>query len=138
MNATCESLNKKDILTNIAWIINSYSPGSLEHDIWTDAYNLIEDMTPTHAHWIVYSRPSSADSYWEKSQKCSNCLSDPSYSDTDNYCSNCGKPMSNIVFNENCEYFYNNMCSYFHDVCSCNGDTDKCEIGRRNRAAYRR
>jgi hypothetical protein len=137
-------LRKQDVIDTLKRYVNSFPYGTLERDIWNDACRAVEDISPTWGHWVVYGRASSGDSMWEKSYRCSECKEDPSFSDYNDFCSCCGKPMNGIVTYEPCEYFTRKlgvaMCKHSSEEteCYCNGDVDNCEIGRRNRAAYRR
>ena len=135
-------LRKSEVWNKLKQVADSYPQGSLEREIWNDACQLVEDISPTWAHWIVYGRASSADTMWEKSRKCSNCQNDPSYSEVENFCSGCGKPMNGIVLEEPCEYYSKKlgcpMCKRTSEECHCNGDVDYFEIGRDWRASHRR
>ena len=65
-------LRKSEVWNKLKQAADSFPQGSLEREIWNDACQLVEDISPTWAHWIVYGRASSADTMWEKSRKCSN------------------------------------------------------------------
>lgn len=131
-------LRKNEILDKLKQTANSYPFGSLERDIWNDACQLVEDIQPTWAHWVACGRASAADMMWEKSRKCSCCGNDPSYSEVENYCSGCGKPMNGIIIEEPCVNYSKKfgipMCKHILTDCSCDGNVDKCEVGRKYRA----